>query len=249
MKTIASVLVAAVLTVTMVRTARADNYTGCYAGGHTGYGHGSTTLSDSSPINISGQYAGGLIDNAQTQQPDSMDQVGMLLGGQVGCDYEFHKAVFGLSYSLDGSDINGTAAGNHQYNFYGSGLESIKTDTLMDLSLRAGYDWDPLLTYVKAGFARAHDKFVVSSGFEDGVFFNGEKTLTGMVLGIGGEWPISKSVTAYAEADHYSFPGSAVHMVSQSTSGYGEEQADVNVVSEINVVKIGLNYRWSFAKN
>jgi outer membrane immunogenic protein len=253
MKNKMSLLVASMLILTLAGAARAaDGYswTGCSLGGHLGYGRGNTNFADSSRENIiyNGSPSDALIDYSENQNPASVDQDGMLLGGQIGCDYEFHKVVVGISGSIDGAAINGNGADNYSYNYYGSGMMTSKTDSLTDVSLRAGYDWDSTLLYVKAGLAWAHNRYTISGYSDDGLVFNGSNTLNGVVLGLGGEWPVSKNLTAYVEADRYNFPGSTAKMVADY-DGSQYLYADVNVSEAITAVKVGVNYRWSLAGN
>jgi len=246
-------LVVGMLVMTLAGAARAaegDNWTGCSVGGHLGYGRGNANFADSSRENIiyAGYPDGGLIDYSENQNPASVDQDGALLGGQIGCDYEFHKVVVGISGEIEGADISGNGGDNYSYNYYGSGMITSKTDSLSDVSLRAGYDWNSTLLYFKAGLAWAHNRYTISGYSDDGQIFNGRNTLNGVVLGLGGEWPVSKNVTAYVEADRYNFPGNTVKMVADY-NGSEYQLADVNVSESINAVKVGVNYRWSLSRN
>jgi outer membrane immunogenic protein len=77
------------------------SWSGCYVGAQAGLGAGHTKWQDvSTPGDIDGNFAG---NTANT------DRSGGLVGGQVGCDYQYGSAwVLGISGMSVGSDITGT---------------------------------------------------------------------------------------------------------------------------------------------
>jgi hypothetical protein len=246
-------IVVSVLILALAGAARAadDNYwTGCSVGAHLGYGTGGSTYYDPQAAINGNASAYNVIDGSGGQQPFQMNESGVLAGAQAGCDYEFHKAVLGISTTFSGASITGSGTDLHQTNNQGSsGLDSAKTDWLFDVSLRAGYDFGPALVYFKGGLAYAHKNYSFVVGDGEGFPESGASTLNGRVLGLGGEWPVSKNFTAFAEADDYYFPGSTANLVSQE--GFNPPLTGLStpvIASEtIKVVKVGINYRWSLA--
>jgi|GEM_PF-2036657 len=252
-KMVAVVVSALILTLAGSAHAADENFwTGCSAGAHIGYGTGGSTYYDPQ-ANFNGSGAAyNAIDGTGQQQPFQMNENGVLAGAQAGCDYEFHKVVVGVSGNFSGASVTGTGTDLHQSNNNGaSGLMSAKTDWLMDFSLRAGYDAGPALFYVKGGPAWAHKNYSFVVGQYEGLAESGANTLNGRVFGLGGEWSIGKNVTAFAEGDDYYFPGNTANLISQTSfGGPGTNlSTPVNASENIKVVKVGINYRWSFAKN
>src|ERR1700733_12295384 len=74
----------------------AFSWTGCYVGGHVGWGWGRSTFRDHSTENIvatnpsgtSVNISQGLIDSFSHQRTAGVDQSGGIFGGQLGCDYQ-----------------------------------------------------------------------------------------------------------------------------------------------------------------
>jgi outer membrane immunogenic protein len=244
-------VVVSVLILTLAGAARAADemsWTGCSVGAHLGYGFGGSTYYDPQTA-LNGNPDNNAIDQSGRQQPFQMNESGVLAGAQAGCDYEFHRIVVGISDSFSGAAITGSGTDLHQNNNGASGLMSAKTDWLNDVSLRAGYDVGPALLYVKGGPAWARKNYSFVVGYTLGLAENGQSTLNGRVLGLGGEWPVSKNFTAFAEADEYYFPGATANLISLSSFSNSTMSTPVIASETIKVVKVGFNYRWSFAKN
>ena len=139
----------------------AFSWSGCYVGGHVGWGWGSTSFRDHSTSNVfstgGGGPTGGLIDASDLQRSASVDKSGGLFGGQVGCDYQFNTFVLGVVGSISGAAISGSDQNPFSDDGPG-GLISTKTDSLADISGRLGITWSQALLYAKGGVAWAHNK-------------------------------------------------------------------------------------------
>src|SRR5271165_7264659 len=80
--------------------ATAFAWTSCYAGGHGGGGWGRTSVTDTA----------GLLSPISGFTTVRVDTSGYMLGGQVGCDYQFaSRWVVGIEGAASGGKISGTA--------------------------------------------------------------------------------------------------------------------------------------------
>jgi outer membrane immunogenic protein len=226
------------------------SWTGCYVGGHVGWGWGHSTFRDHSTSNIfsagGGGPTGGLIDASDLQRTASVDQSGGLFGGQVGCDYQFNYFVVGISGSVAGADINGTAA--NPFSFVGpGGLITANTDFLADVSGRLGFTWNQVLFYAKGGFAWVHSKYTTDCvcDFDAATTFTASNTATGAIAGAGIEWAFARNWSAFAEYDHYFLDTQTLNFT-DSGSFDGPLHGLVDVKENINAVKVGVNYRFSY---
>jgi outer membrane immunogenic protein len=226
-----------------------QSWTGCYGGGHLGWGVGRSQFTDSSPANVAGA-AGGLIDTLALQRTASDDESGGLLGGQVGCDYQFgnfYNIVIGLSGSAAGADINGTA--QDPFVAVGpGGLLTAKTDFLADFSGRLGLSWNQFLLYGKGGIAWSHNRYIADTcacGFAGVTAFSAENTANGAVAGGGVEWQFAQNWSAFVQYDHYFFKTETVAFKASGSFG-GPLAGNVNVKPEFDAVKVGMNYRFHY---
>ena len=87
----------------------------------------------------------------------SHDVDGWLVGGQVGCNYQQDRWVFGIEGQASWADITGSSTLT-QGGFFAT--YSTKTDIVGTIALRLGYTFDRTLVYAKGGaaFARNHHR-------------------------------------------------------------------------------------------
>ena len=129
----------------------AYNWTGCYLGGHAGYGWGRKDFSDPTGANFAPPGA--------TVQDRTR---GWLAGGQVGCNYQLSGSwLIGIEgeyawANIKGDTIDPFFAGKNAPN-----VLSAKTDGLASATGRVGFVWDRALFYAKGGAAWAHDRYNV----------------------------------------------------------------------------------------
>jgi outer membrane immunogenic protein len=207
------------------------SWSGCYVGGHVGWGWSRTTFQDanvSSSISLIGGSAG-------------VNGNGSIFGGQLGCDFELgNNFVFGMSGSAAGSTITGS--GSDPF----ATLETLqsKTNFLGDLSLRVGFDWDRVLLYLKGGGALARNQYGDTAEFfpVGGTPFISSATTTatpfGGVAGAGIEWAFARNWSAFIEYDHYFFANYTATFSFPLAGNYV-----VNIGQSIDAVKGGINLR------
>lgn len=242
-------------------------WTGCHVGGHVGAGWDRTTYSDpGTPIAAVPPFiAGGLNQNfAPAGAAFSARGGAAFLGGvQAGCDYQFASNwVIGI-----GGDFSWTNLGSVTNDPFFGGKNgnpvafSARTNEIASITGRVGYAWDRVLFYGKGGAAYAHDKYAVSNsaainanifGCDNGggAPFSGCNTAGsadrwGWTAGVGVEWAFATNWSAMIEYDHYGFDTKTISMAVVNNS-LAVTPANLNVRHSIDVVKVGINYRfWS----
>jgi outer membrane immunogenic protein len=204
--------------------APAFTWTGCYIGVHGGYGWGDKKWRDT-------------FDGIEFT---SHDVDGWLVGGQVGCNIQQDRWVFGIEGQASWADIDGssTVGAPTQVNFYS------KTDILGTVALRLGYAVDRTLFYAKGGLAFAHDKhqqdilvgpLLLSSA-------NSEKYMRwGWMVGGGIEYAFTGNWSAKIE---YNYMHLGREDVQFCTVGVPGDCFDYSIKQHIHVVKAGINYRF-----
>jgi outer membrane immunogenic protein len=168
------------------------SWSGCYAGGQAGLGSGHATWQDSStPGDIDGNFLGNTAHG---------DLTGGVVGGQVGCDYQYTGPwVVGISGMVAGSDI--TATNMDQFNATWTLRDRV--DWFGTITGRWGYAADRTLLYVRGGVAWADNRFEIeNSGFNLGT---PSTTRVGWTLGAGLEWAFAPRLSAFLEANYYDF--------------------------------------------
>jgi outer membrane immunogenic protein len=214
----------------------AFSWTGCYVGGHIGFGVGNKEFSDQPGGN---SLAGVVGDGAGT------GIAGFLGGGQIGCNYQFaNNWVFGIEGAGSGANINGSEISP----FSGKSL-SARTDWLASVTGRLGYSVDQWLFYVKGGAAWAGDHFQVA---ETGVFPNTyglSQTRLGATAGMGaeyafwGKWSVRVEYNFYAFGNDSNLTFGCSNPVSQTFCGVPATRGPETIKQDINQFTVGLNYR------
>jgi outer membrane immunogenic protein len=219
------------------------SWTGCYIGAHAGAGWGRDVMSDP---NADGSTFGHI-----TSTPGdtiNIHDTGAVAGAQVGCDDQFaNNWVLGLAGDFSWAKIDG------QINdpFFGGKdgvnpltLES-HTNFLASATGRIGYAWEHYLLYAKGGAAWSRNKYAVNNFacvFLGGpCFATASETRLGWTAGGGVEWAFARNWSVLVEYDHYGFGTKSVTFFD---AGHGLSFA-FDVKSDIDVVKVGLNYRFN----
>jgi outer membrane immunogenic protein len=185
------------------------NWTGCYGGGHFG----------------------SLFEHQDWGTLGSDDGTGLVVGGQVGCNYQISTWVFGIQGDAAWSDTSAT----HPDQVNAGLTDQSKIDLLSSVTGRFGYAWDRLLTYVKAGGAWKHDKYDIL--FPDtATFATASETRSGWTVGGGFEYAITNNLTMFFEYDHYDFGTRTAGL----TSVTGASQL-VDIGERDSLVKVGAN--------
>jgi outer membrane immunogenic protein len=179
--------------------------------------------------NWTGCYAGVHFGSVWVQQDwgafGSDDDSGLLLGGQLGCNYQVSTWVFGVQGDAAWSNASGTHTDNI------SGLtDEWKKDMISSVTGRFGYAWDRLLAYGKGGAAWTHDRY-------DNSFAIATETRDGWTVGGGFEYAITNHVTMFFEYDYYDF---GTRTVDFATPG------PIDIRDRESIVKVGGNWKFGW---
>jgi outer membrane immunogenic protein len=205
------------------------SWSGCYVGGQAGLGAGHTKWQDvSTPGDIDGNFAG---NTANT------DMSGGLIGGQIGCDYQYSSAwVLGISGMMAGSDITGT----NMDQFNATWTLRDRIDWFGSVTGRWGYAVDRTLLYVRGGGAWTHNRFEIeNSGFNLGT---PSATRVGWTLGAGIEWAFAPNLSAFLEANYYDFGTQNIGFVGNAATA--NTPFTVGSSQTMETFQVGVNYHF-----
>ncbi len=171
----------------------AANWSGCYVGGHVGGGWSWTTFRTTANTSAFGDFGVG----------DGFDNpaAGYVAGGQVGCNYQMGRMVYGIEGSYAASDIKGTytSAFGTDPDTYTHRITSIATVTG-----RFGMAFDQWLFYTKLGWAGAWNKVSVVDSTIPGVGADAHWH-NGVTIGSGTEYAITRNWIVGFESSYYRF--------------------------------------------
>ena len=221
------------------------NWTSCYAGAHLGGGFAQKNITDPVLLVQDTLIAPGTTVGITTVNPSP---TGVVLGGQIGCDYQLASSSFVLG--AEGSASGSTMRGSREVLLPFSGESSLvqaNTDFLASVTGRIGYAFDNVLVYARGGVALAGDKFEVSGFFTPLATpydFRGLDDRFGWVVGGGVDWAFSRSWSAFLEYDYYGLGHANVLMADGITGTAGI----VSFSQHVQVVKAGVNFHvWGAA--
>jgi opacity protein-like surface antigen len=242
---------AAVLTVILTDTAGAADlpmkaepivarfsWTGCYLGGTLGGAFARKDITDPVQL-VQDSFSGPGSTTGITTVRVSPN--GAIVGGQIGCDYQFaNNAVIGIEGFAGGLSNKSSTAFALPLGGPGDfAAAQATTDFLTSITGRLGYAFDRVLLYGRGGFALAGDKYEVLGSFNATPFnFTGLENRIGWTAGAGVEWAFSPHWSVNLEYDYYGFGTKTVTMFDAGNQLLGF----VDVKQNIQVVKVGLNF-------
>ncbi len=214
-------------------------WTSCYAGVHAGGGWGKKDLTDTVGIFSDPAVAG--------YSSASVDVSGYMLGGQIGCDYQFAPTwVVGIEGSASGGNISKTT------DFAVPSLSDTAsfrstTDFLASITGRIGYAWDRWLVYGKGGVALVGDRYHADD--LNGIyFFDATENRIGWTAGAGVEWAFTPEWSVKLEYDYYGFGTRSLSFTDTTILGGPAPGppppfiAPVNINQNIQLVTLGVNF-------
>jgi outer membrane immunogenic protein len=225
---------------------RVFSWTGCYLGGHAGWGWGRTELNDPSTV-----FPDAGLATAFANAPSvKIDTDGFLGGGQLGCDYQFAgNWVAGVEGQFSWADIDGNTIGiASAVVIVPPALRSStfhsRTDWLASVTGRLGYARGRWLVYAKAGGAWAHNKYDVVTTYSG--TWAASETRSGWTVGGGLEWAFADNWSAKLEYQFYDFGSRDVNFFSPNPAPFGPNFGNriEDVDQHIHTVKLGINYRF-----
>ena len=200
-------------------------WTGCYAGGNVGGGWGQKDLTDTT----------GFLAGLGGPSSASLDIDGYMLGGQIGCDYQFAS---GWVLGVEGYAAGGKIGGSTVVPVPGDNATfSDTTNLLTSGTARIGYAWGRWLPYVKGGAAWASDNYTVVDALSayDAV---ASEDRFGWTAGAGIEWALWDDWSVKLEYDYYGFGTQNVTFTDNVSSATGP----VELKQNIQVITLGLNF-------
>lgn len=202
-------------------------WTGCYVGIHGGGG-----LLESS---FTGGYGGGAI-----------------AGGQLGCNYQTQRIVFGVEGEGYWSGLTNTFSFTSGTPSTSSSSSSLTVANHWDASLAVRFGFLPderVFIYGKLGAAVGGFDYNVQSNFTQvGIFpsnsfsvSDGSGTAVGALVGGGAEVMFAPRWTAKVEYNYVNYPGHTVDIL-QCSSFAGCVPSSSTISNQMHLVKVGLNY-------
>jgi outer membrane immunogenic protein len=213
------------------------SWTSCYVGAHLGGGRATKDMTDPVQLVQDSFLSAGSTTGITTA---STTPTGVVIGGQIGCDYEFaSNLVIGIEGSASGSTMRGSTNVGLPLGNPDVGLVQANTDFLASVTGRVGYAFDTVLLYAKGGFAVAGDKYNVSGTFTGLPYnFQGLDNRYGWTAGGGVDWAFSRHWSMNVEYDYYRFGSGPILM----NDGINAFSGVVDVRQTVQVVKVGLNF-------
>jgi outer membrane immunogenic protein len=201
----------------------APTWTGCYVGGHGGYGATKSNSFYSSPVSpvldVNGFFTAGL--TVQT-----FDNKGLAGGGQAGCQQQMGGFIWGLEADWSSFSNNASQVFSNSFD-EGGGVtfsqtfnQSLGFSSLWSIRGRFGFVVSEVYhLYVTAGVGGAKANYAYSGSFREtgaggcvcgSIAGNVSISPTGLVLGVGAEWKAWSNIILGAEYLHYDLTSDTV---------------------------------------
>jgi opacity protein-like surface antigen len=213
------------------------NWSGFHVGGHLGGGWSNDHWSDTFGSAPSGL---GAIDIAGFG--DTTRATGPLAGAQAGFDLQRGHAVFGVQADVSAANLHGEDT-------CFSGLGGVNCQRVVNalgtVTGRVGYAWDRSLAYLKAGGALASATYSLNGNTNAITLGTGSSNATslGWTAGGGIEYAIADCWSTMLEYDYLGLSSTQVAFPSVAVIG----ARNTAVQQAVNVVKLGVNYRFNTA--
>jgi len=205
------------------------SWTSCYAGVHGAGGFGQKDINDTA----------GILSPTTGFTTASLNISGYLVGGQIGCDYQFSPNwVVGIEGAAAGGNIGGNT--NFALPLLPGDTATFKetTDFLSSVTARVGYAFDRWMVYGKGGVALVDDRYNVSDIMAT-YDLDGLENRLGWTAGAGVEWAFWEDWSVKLEYDYYGFGTRNITFVDSTISG---ATGPYNIKQTIQTVKLGLNF-------
>jgi outer membrane immunogenic protein len=235
---IAGPAAAADLPIAVLAPAPVFNWTSCFLGAHIGGGWVHQDISDPVAL-VQNTFLGPITTGVTTVQ---VSPNGLVVGGQMGCDYQFGYTnwVIGAEGAVSGANFRGNTNAALPLGDPGDiATVTAKTDFIPSATARLGYAVNNWLFYVRGGAAWGGDKFSVTGTFLGTAFgFEGVDNRFGWTGGGGVEWAFAQYWSARIQYDYYQLGQRAVLMSDSINTLSGV----VNVNQNVQTIKLGVNF-------
>lgn len=130
------------------------SWSGCYLGGNAGGAVSHVTTTDTLGTTGTG------VAQYQANGSPTMDSIGVTVGGQIGCNWQVNRVVFGIEADGEYLDLSGNASSSILIPGGGTplvtNLATELTHALFTVRPRLGLAVDRALLYVTGGFAEGN---------------------------------------------------------------------------------------------
>jgi opacity protein-like surface antigen len=216
-------------------------WTGCYLGAQGGAGWGRSANDAASPSNR-------LAD--ETPADFSSRPRGELVGGQLGCNYQFGTWVIGIEGEGWSSNMKQTTAhiGNEDTFRVNPDIHTLEASNSWDaaLSARFGIAFDRTFLYGKLGLAYGAFQYAFTDAVDNNDFNVGANQVGG-ILGAGVEYGITQNWTARIEYDWVNYGTNTVntHQTEPANFLSGTPFPYSFSVNETkSIIKAGVNFKF-----
>ena len=173
---------------------------------------------------------------------------GATAGGQIGYRWQSAAFLFGVEAQGNWADLSGSNAS--QVALFAGTANRSRIDAIGLFTGQVGYSWNAFLLYVKGGAAVARDKYdsfltaplgPLPTGF---VSNRGSETRWGGVVGIGGEYTLSRNWSFALEYDHL-FMGDRNVAMTYDPAFIAALNHNERIRQDVDMVTARINYRFS----
>jgi len=216
------------------------SWTSCFMGAHIGGAWDQGSLTDPAAL-VENSILGTVVTPGNSVGVNSS---GLIVGGHVGCDYQFGFSpwVVGAEGAVSGANLRGST--NFALPLGGPNdiaTNTAKTDFLPSVTARLGYALGNWLFYARAGGAWAGNKYSITGTFVPTATpfgFEAVDNRFGWTAGAGVEWAFAQVWSARLEYDYLGL-GHRSALLSDSINGFsGVMSANQNV----QMVKLGVSF-------
>jgi outer membrane immunogenic protein len=181
--------------------------------------------------------------------PATIDVSGWLAGGQIGANYQVGAWVFGAEAQASWANLAGSSVCTGTSTTAGvvtpvSGTCNVKVNALGTIAGRVGWAWDRLLVYGKGGVAWTNDKYNWESATVLQPSLAANETRWGWMVGAGIEYALAQNWSVKVEYNYLDFGTKRIFFT--STGLVPQPPFDEDIRQKIQVVKVGLNYKFDW---
>jgi outer membrane immunogenic protein len=208
------------------------SWTGCYVGASGGGLWAHKRWVDSDPLSTTFN---------QTRFDHTTS--GGMAGGEIGCDYQMGRWVFGIEGSYHWADSNATSIDR----IFATVSGTTNVSGLGTVTGRVGYtvlDGNRGLIYLRGGAAFERDRYSINNTTTGTQLFNASEDRTGGQIGAGFEYLFTPNLSGFVEYDYVDMGTRDVTF--QST--IRTFTTPFSIRERKDVVKAGLNWRFNMAQ-
>ncbi|MGP0088740.1 MAG: outer membrane protein [Xanthobacteraceae bacterium] len=228
------------------------SWTGCYVGGNAGYAWGTANSSDTpGGAWLTTGIAPADLAAIQAQGTQSTNVSGFTGGGQIGCNWQTGRLVFGIEG--DGEYLGVSSSSFSSIVLPTSGVTaansaSVSAHSLFTVRPRAGFAVDRTLFYVTGGLAMGNvsysDTQTIFAPPNPSASGSVSSTRTGYAVGGGVEYALSNHWTAGAEYLYVNLGSVGFNTVLVPPPGGLTYTNAFNASFQENIVRARANYKF-----